>query len=572
MAEKKVYKLSDEKKRRANKKKNGSAEKKSGASHEVGFPPNPMPNARLFMDSEFKADNDRYLLVYQGGQFYEWDTTCWPLLEDRKLRSRLYTWFESAYVVTGEGKTRPFAPTQGKINSLTDAIKAIVHADADLETPAWLSDNVVDAAEVISCANGLVHWPTRTIYHHSPEFYVHHSVPFDFDPAAPEPEMWLEFLGQLWGHDDDAIVALQELFGYLISGETRQQKLFMLVGPKRAGKGTIARVLTALLGRHNVAGPTLAGIGTNFGLQDLIGKPVAIVSDARIGSKTDVAVIAERLLSISGEDLQNVDRKFKDPWSGYLPTRFLILTNELPRFADASGALSSRFIVLMLTNNFYGREDPALTDSLCSELGGIFNWALDGLDRLKARGYFLQPGSGASAIQEMEDLASPVGAFIRDQCVLGAEHSIDTSVLYGNYKQWAENNGHPRKTESVFGRDLRSVRPEVRKARPRIPGARKYTYFGIKLMGIYGDHLDRGDQGHKENGRTQPFLSEGSSEPPGDWGAETFDSAPKEAVAPVPPVLAKDHLIYEKKPDEIDDGDPFSSLKGYSLSDDEVQE
>jgi putative DNA primase/helicase len=117
------------------------------------------------------------------------------------------------------------------------------------------------------------------------------------------------------------------MFGYHVSGDTRQQKMFMLVGPKRGGKGTIARVLTRMIGRHNVAGPTLVSLGTNFGLQDLIGKPVAVISDARIGAKSDASLIAERLLSISGEDLQNVDRKYLPPWSGYLPTRIVVLTN-----------------------------------------------------------------------------------------------------------------------------------------------------------------------------------------------------------------------------------------------------
>ena len=69
----------------------------------------------------------------------------------------------------------------------------------------------------------------------------------------------------------------------------------MLVGPKRSGKGTIARILTDLIGKANVAGPTLSGLGTNFGLAPLIGKPLAIIDDARLSGKADASVIAERL-------------------------------------------------------------------------------------------------------------------------------------------------------------------------------------------------------------------------------------------------------------------------------------
>ena len=96
----------------------------------------------------------------------------------------------------------------------------------------------------------------------------------------------------------------------MLSADTSQQKMLLIVGPKRSGKGTIGRVLQALLGHSNVVGPTLASLQTNFGLAPLIGKPLAIISDARLGGRSDQASIAERLLSISGEDAVTIDRKF----------------------------------------------------------------------------------------------------------------------------------------------------------------------------------------------------------------------------------------------------------------------
>ena len=63
----------------------------------------------------------------------------------------------------------------------------------------------------------------------------------------------------------------------------KQQKLIALIGPSRSGKGTIAGVLTQLLGGGNVGNPTMDNLSTNFGLSPLIGKPLAIISDARLG-------------------------------------------------------------------------------------------------------------------------------------------------------------------------------------------------------------------------------------------------------------------------------------------------
>ena len=58
---------------------------------------------------------------------------------------------------------------------------------------------------------------------------------------AASPVGWLTFLGTIWGGETadekksaaEMISTLQEVFGYLLSDDTRQQKAFLLVGPKR---------------------------------------------------------------------------------------------------------------------------------------------------------------------------------------------------------------------------------------------------------------------------------------------------------------------------------------------------
>ena len=277
------------------------------------------------------------------------------------------------------------------------------------------------------------------------------------------------------GDDLSSADALQEAVGYLLGGDTSQQKMFLLVGPKRAGKGTIGRVLTGLLGAHNVAAPTLASLSTNFGLSPLIGKPLALISDARLSGRTDSSAVVERLLSISGEDSLTVDRKYKEPWTGRLPTRLVLMTNELPRLADASGALASRFIVLVLTQSFYGRENTQLTETLLSEAPGIFNWALDGLDRLNERGHFVNPESGSDAIQQLEDLSSPVTAFLRDACIMGS-HSIEVGRLWGGLEGMVRERGpRPRQQSRLRTRparrstgDQENTSPPRRQTNPRL--------------------------------------------------------------------------------------------------------
>jgi putative DNA primase/helicase len=427
-------------------------------------------------------------LIYYRGDFYVWTGRHYREMSDDALKSDVYRFLDAAKQrKKPDSEPTPFMPNTNKVNEVFQALRARAIVDNHLAAPAWrpggISDLIVSAKEMIACRNGLLHWPSRWLKEHTPELLTFNALDFDYNQEAPEPQEWLNFLQSIWPDDPECIAILQEIFGYFVSGDTRQQKAFLIVGPKRSGKGTIGHVLTALLGSDNVAGPTLASLAENFGLAPLIGKPAAIISDARLGGRADQHIIAKRLLSISGEDRLTIDRKHRDPWTGRLPVRFLVLSNELPRLADASGALASRFVLLTMRKSFYGREDLGLANRLSKELPGILNWSLAGLERLNPRGHFVPPKSSAEAIMELEDLTSPIGAFIRQHCVVGPDKTVEMEAIYSRYVSWCATCNRPPGTSQTFGRDLRAAVPGLSTGRPR-GGApeRKRVYRGIGLQ------------------------------------------------------------------------------------------
>jgi putative DNA primase/helicase len=472
-----------------------------GGALVVASPSDPMTVARQFLEARFAGADGPPLLVYHRGEFHYWSGTCWPAAEDRGVRADLYRWLERAFCwkpTKDEPELVPFEPTRYKVANVLEALQAIVHFDAEIAAPTWLDGREQPPADrIVAMANGLLDLRTRELSPRTPAFYSTHSLPFGFDPDAPTPKRWSRFLRELWPDDDESSETLAEIMGYVLSGDTRQQKMFLAVGPKRSGKGTIGRVLTGLLGTHNTAAPTLSGLTTNFGLAPLVGKPLAVISDARLGTRVDSMIAVERLLSISGEDTLTIDRKYLEAWTGRLPTRFLILTNEIPKFTDSSGALASRFVMLILDRSFYGREDPTLTEQLLAEASGIFNWALEGLDRLLDRGYFVQPESAREAFRHLEDLSSPIGAFVRDLCVVGPAYDVDKNVLYAAWKAWCEEEGRRRPgTKAVFVRDLRAAVPGVTPVRPRDGDRRRRLLHGIDLA---ENHPGRDGPGWAEN-------------------------------------------------------------------------
>jgi putative DNA primase/helicase len=435
-----------------------------------------LPTAEAFI-REFHVHPDGRTLLSYAGLLMEWRDNRYVEVEDEALRHRLQPWLHHAlrYVLnraTGETELADFESNPGTVKAALDTLRAYVHLPASVTAPAWLGGDGSrpPADELLVCRSMVLHLPSMTRIEPTPQLFVTNALDFDYDPDAPEPCRWLEFLAQVLPGDPEAVRLLQTWFGYVLTGNTSLQKMLMVCGARRSGKGTVARVLTRLVGTGNVCGPTTSSLAGPFGLQPLIGKSLAIVSDARF-SGDHVPIVVERLLCVSGEDALTVDRKFLASVTMRLPTRFMFLTNELPKLIESSGALAGRFLILRFTQSFYGREDPFLTDKLLQERPGILKWAIEGWHRLRADGRFIEPPSTRAAVEELEDLLSPVGAFVRERCVVGPQFRCYLGDLYAAWVQWCASNGRDRPgTVQSFGRDLAAAVPGARTRRDHVVG------------------------------------------------------------------------------------------------------
>jgi P4 family phage/plasmid primase-like protien len=325
------------------------------------------------------------------------------------------------------------------------------------------------------------------------DFLTFNYLPIVYEPDAKCPH-WTAFLGQIfqkkqlssvkteWNStaddftevyeavaDELSISILQEYMGLLLTPITRFQKILGIVGPRRSGKGTIGRIIRALVGKDNVASPTLASLTNEHGLQSLHHKTVALVGDASIsGSGSDTFRAVERLKSISGEDSQQINPKGRAYIEvDRLKVRFVIMSNELQKLADPTGALAGRFIYLLTTQSFFGKEDVHLEAKLMAELSGIFNWAVEGLMRLLNRGYFLESAAGLEAKATAEELGSPVIAFVREWCTLGSGKQTRSQDLYNAYKRWCEEAGRSKMGRNRFYEEFQRAYPQCTRVRVR---------------------------------------------------------------------------------------------------------
>jgi hypothetical protein len=209
----------------------------------------------------------------------------------------------------------------------------------------------------------------------------------------------------------------------------------------------------------------------------------------RLSGRTDEAAVAENLLRITGEDRVSVNRKHRHAVEVTLRTRFVVMTNEVPKFADRSGALVSRFVVLPMRQSFYGREDPDLKRNLAAELPSILLWAVEGWRRVRATHRITQPEAGRDVALQMTDLSSPIPAFVREWCEIGGDLWVAKDRLFAAFREWhREHMGQDYVGKAnIFAQDLYSATDQaVRPYRPRDPHdptskRRIEAYGGIAL-------------------------------------------------------------------------------------------
>lgn len=442
-------------------------------------PRHPFTVARLFAQG-FARDGQP--LVHHHGQWLSYTGTHYREMEASELRARMYPWLSIRRRMDGTA----VAASQTLVNNVLDALRSAVHEGGD-HLPRWMGSDVrPDPANLIAFRNGLLdveRWladPGVALLPHGPEWLSTNVLPFDYMPTATCPQ-WEAFVADVGAGDDTWIAGLAMMFGYLLTHDTAQQKIFLFQGAPRAGKGTLCRVLREMLGHANVAGPSLPSLCGEFGLWPLVGKSVAIIPDAHAGRGSDATRVLEVLKSISGEDAMDVNRKHRDQQTMRLPVRFLIACNSMLDLPDPSGALAGRLILFPFTRSFQGKEDHGLESRLLAELPGILRWSLAGLRALRTSGRLLQPVSGEQVRADFARLSSPIRGFIDERLVIDPAAVVPVSDAFQDWKSWCEQEGHQAGATSTFGAKLLAALPGITKVRTGSRDARQWSYRGIRL-------------------------------------------------------------------------------------------
>ena len=453
----------------------------------------PLDLAKQWLEATYFQDDIFTLRVFHGS-WYAYTGQCYEEIDTANLRQQLYRFFGDKQYKKVHSKgfdLLNYEPTKQKLDQIMDALLAYCPITAE-EFPCWLDKNhkAIDPRHVLVFPNGYLDINNYTteedfdLEKPTPHFFSLACYPYDFDPNAT-CVLWKKFLQEIFVDDPLKITLLQEWFGYNLIPDNSQEKFMMLLGPTRAGKGTILEVLTYILGENQVLATSFRDYTRRFAIYPFLGKLSAVIGDVSVGANYDAAEALNLLKRITGNDAIMIERKGRDITQTCIKlyARFTMAANTMPRLPDFARTIESRMLVIKFLLSFIGQEDITLKSRLKIEAPGILLWALDGLKRLQRNKDFTLPATHHQVLQRVRGELTPIAEFVNEACSLGEgpEYHVLTDHLYECWKQWAIQNGEKPYTVRWLNRSILSLFPQCQSSRRLINNRRKRLFLGIKL-------------------------------------------------------------------------------------------
>ena len=287
-------------------------------------------------------------------------------------------------------------------------------------------------------------------------------LPVEYQPDAPAPTKWLEFLDGLLIPED--ILTLQEYLGYLLIPSTKAQKMLVMTGKGGEGKSRIGLLLKKLFGEASHSESILRIETNRFASANLEYKLVMVDDDLNMVALPETRNIKS---IVTAEDRLCIERKNKQAVQGLLYVRFICFGNgNLVAAHDDSDGFWRRQILITVKDRDPARVDnPFLIEELSEERPGILLWMLEGLHRLLANRY--QFTISERSIQNLEAAMADSDNLTQFmQATAYVRFKPDTeersTYLYRAYTKWCEDN-------------LESPVPQ-----------KKFSQFLLKNAGKYG--------------------------------------------------------------------------------------
>ena len=458
----------------------------------------------------FVREYSSYLIFVDSMGWLFWDGKRWERSEHKALmlalefsgRMRKEAMEEYAAALQKEAAAKANNPDGGEeVKKATEATKrakaylshanmtrraARIKAILELSKPGLhVPGSAMDAIPTeLNTQAGIVDLRTGELKHHRQSSYCT-MIAVESTDEEGAAEVWQTFLDQITCNNRDIKDFLQMVIGMALYGKVYHEGIAFAVGDGRNGKSTFFNAVGAVLGDYtgyiNIDVITTKGSNDKAALATLRGKRLVIAGELEEGRRLSAATVKK----LASTDPFQVEEKYKQPEIVKPSHTLCLFTNHLPRVSSTDNGTWRRIIVIPFNaviepSNSIQNLGDVLAKSASS---AILEWALEGARRFAANDFHLDIPKCVQVVtaeyRQSEDL---VQRFIDECCEISPGARIKASVLYAEYKTWAENAGEYIRCEKDFAAEM--DRLGYSKIKPK--NIKHYIGLKLRLVELVG--------------------------------------------------------------------------------------
>jgi putative DNA primase/helicase len=302
-------------------------------------------------------------------------------------------------------------------------------------------------------------------------------TPAEPDAACP---IWCDFLDKITCGDRELRRYIQQIFGYALTGDVREECFFFLFGSGGNGKGTLLRTVAHVMGDY----ATSSDMATfTVGKYDRHPTDLANLAGARLATATETErgrVWAwARIKELTGNERPISARFMRRDFFEFAVTFKLVFAGNHKPHLPSTGEATARRINLLPFTYTARAPDKALKDSLIAEYPAILRWAIDGCLDWQANG-LLRPKCVVEATRDYLDQQDLFRAWVDAECTTGLHDSDTHESLFASWSDFASANGESAGSGPDFAERMKDAGFTPTK---HTPGQhRKRGYLGIAVI------------------------------------------------------------------------------------------
>lgn len=288
--------------------------------------------------------------------------------------------------------------------------------------------------------------------------FITYQLPFEYNPQAEAPK-FQKYLDEVLP-DIERQNLLAEYIGSIFikngSNRVKTEKALFLYGSGANGKSVFYEIINALLGIQNVSNYTLQNLTDDKGYQraKIGAKLVNYCSD--ISTKMEAGMYKQL---VSGEPVE-ARLPYGQPFELRQYAKLIFNSNDLPKDVEQTNAFFRRFLIIPFDVTIpEEQQDRNLhTKIIENELAGVFNWVLNGLNRLLNQKRFSHCKASDEALNQYKLESDSVQQFILESNYIASEHYTLLKDLYPEYRNFCYEDGMNPVKKSNFIKRLEALK------------------------------------------------------------------------------------------------------------------